>query len=256
MKKALSILGVLMLAQLMFVGLVHVLITVQGKKSPETLESLHAMPVIGGYFFPAAADPEDLTPDQVRDLKSVRRLRESLELYDLPQGFSREEMEKLAHDLADARTENAQMRQDLDQQREALATERREVASERKRLETLATELTTQAGSLQARLEELSHRENRLEEAEEKNLRAVRATYEKMQPAKAAEILGGMDIDLVARILAGMSDRNSARILQEFEASPDPEAGGPSKAVEITKRMMAITPGAADKGTGGSRGGG
>ena len=114
--------------------------------------------------------------------------------------------------------------------------------------------MTTQAESLQAGLEELSHRENRLAQAETKNLRTVRATYEKMQPAKAAEILGGMEIDLVARILAGMSDRTSARILQEFEAAP--EGGGTSKAVQITKRMMAITSGVADKNKAGSRAGG
>ena len=254
MKKVLFTLGVLMLAQLMFVGLVHVLINVQGKNSPETLESLHAMPVIGGYFFPPSVDREELTADQVRDLKAVRNLRESLQLYELPAGFSREEMEKLSHDLASARTANDQLRIALDAQHEALAAERREEATERKRLETLATELTPQAESLQAGLEELSHRENRLAQAETKNLRTVRATYEKMQPAKEADILGGMEIDLVARILAGMSDRTSARILQEFEAAP--EGGGTSKAVQITKRMMAITSGAADKNKGGSRAGG
>ncbi len=247
MKKALMVLGVLMLAQLVFVGLVHVLIRVQGKDSPETMESLHGMPLIGGFFIPPKVVEEELDPEQVRDAETVHRLRESLELYELPEGFSREELEGLAHDLASARTESQQQRLDMNQERVALDAEKREATAERQRLEQLAVELTSQAESLQAALDEVTQRENRLEDAQRKNLGIVRATYEKMEPIKAAEILAAMDEDLVARILSGMSERNSARILQEFDVGD----GGSSKAVGITKRMMLITSGTADKSTGG-----
>ena len=219
MRKVLLALGVLMFAQLVFVGLVHVLIRVQGKDSPETMDSLHGMPVIGGFFMPPAEVTEDLTPEDARDVESVRLLRESLELYQLPEGFSREEMESLAHDLASARTASEQQRLELDRRGEALEAEIGEAEQERKRLEQFAAELTTQAESLQAALDEVTQRENRLDDAQRKNLGIVRATYEKMEPARAAEILAGMDEDLVARILSGMSERNSASILQEFDQS-------------------------------------
>lgn len=256
MKKLLSILGVLMLAQLIFVGMVHVLIRTQGKDSPETLTALHAMPVIGGFFMPPPPDPDELTPEQIRDLKAVRRLRESLELYDLPHGFSREEMEKLTHELASARTESEQLRMDHERRVKEFEAERREVEAERARLTELAEALGKETESLQARRSELAQRENLLEAQEETNLKVIRATYEKMDPGAAKDILDQMEVDLVAKILAGMSERNSARILQEFgRGTGTGEGGGKAKAVEITKRMMALTSDTADKCQGSRAGG-
>jgi len=258
MKKTLLILGIIMLSQLIFVAMVHVLVWVQGKDSPETQAALNGMPVIGGFFAPPSVDPDHLTGEQARDLMAVRRLRESLELYDLPRGFSREEMEKLTHELADARTESEQLRLELERKAEELEADRREVAAERERLTEMANSLGKEAESLQARRAELAQRENLLEGEEEENLKVIRATYEKMEPVAAQKILDGMDVDLVAKILAGMSERNSARILQAFGddvAGPDGPRGGKAKAVEITKRMMALTAGAADKGQGPGAGG-
>ncbi|MAG55203.1 MAG: hypothetical protein CMJ83_02825 [Planctomycetes bacterium] len=254
MKKVFCVFGVVFMAQLIFVGLVHVLIRVQGKNSAETMESLHAMPVVGGFFFPPEGE-EELSKADAADLKSKLLLRESLELWDLPTGMTAKELEALAHELADGRTAVEQERLDMQKKKDAVDSERRELENWREDLKTVGAKLEKEAYSLEARREELDQQQVLVLRSEEKNLKILRATFEKMSPQKAAIIFKRMiegekpdaqspdaanpaaqlvppDVDSVAKILKGMSERNSAKILQELD---------PNQAVQVTKRMQAIT---------------
>jgi hypothetical protein len=244
MSKIFTVLGVAFLALLVFVGLVHGLIRLQGKDSEETLVALHRMPVIGGFFFPPALDA-DMKEDEIRELMAQRRLRENLELYDLPEGFSREALEGITHEMADVMQGNLTLRLELTREKEAVAVEWVELKAERASLQELAQKLLAQAEELQARQDELSQKANILADSEEKNLQVLRAIFEKMESGAAAAILMGYaDLDDVAKILAGMGERQSAKVLQSLQELPgDPTTGraGATTAVDIVRRIQALT---------------
>ena len=197
------------------------------------------MPVIGGFFFPPEEEKK-LDPEQLRDFEVKTTLREKLELYELPKGFTLEELEALAHELADARTANEQTRLQLSKKDEEMGGHRRELQAWDEELDRISKELEAAASALQARRDELDQQRNLLASSQEQNLRIIRATFEKMSdPKKAAGILEEMmgadgkgDVDMVAKILAGMSERISARVLQEMETP---------NAVLVTRRIHAIS---------------
>jgi len=64
MRKVLGFMGVAFLAQIIFVGMIHFLLAIQGTGNPETLRSLSEMPVIGGFFFPPPVVEEPLDPEE------------------------------------------------------------------------------------------------------------------------------------------------------------------------------------------------
>ncbi len=234
MKKVLGALGILMLAQVLFVGLVHVFLRAQGKDSPETLEALHAMPVVGGFFFPPPPEEPPLTTEERREMRARRQLEESRGFFELPPGFTRERMEELFRTVADARARYEARLQEMEEEKAGLETMRAEFLTEQQRLESRAAELTSQARNLQAGREELDLRSNRLEAAELQNLKASMAIYEQMPADGAAAVLRDLnDVDTVAKLLKQMSPRKSGKILAAMETP---------LAVQVTRRMQAITP--------------
>ena len=81
MKTLLSVVGLLTLAQWVFIGLLHVFLTVQDKRSPETLNRLHDVPVIGGYFPEVHVPTEDPEVENREYATDVRqRIREAKKL--------------------------------------------------------------------------------------------------------------------------------------------------------------------------------
>lgn len=232
MSKALSAMGILMLALLVFVGLVHVFLKVQHKDTPETLGALNAMPVIGGFFSaPPPVEPE-MTAEEKRERQARQDLLDSREFFALPEGFDRDALDEVVGSMKDALESYEQGRLEVEKEKEALAKVRAEVESQRQALEEAAAALAAKAKDLEAGREELELRANRLQSEEMKNLKANASIFEQMAPAAAAAILKDIDLDTGAKILKMMSPRKSGKILGEMK---------PTLAVDLTRRLQAIT---------------
>jgi flagellar motility protein MotE (MotC chaperone) len=233
MNKLLQAFGVLMLAQLLFVGLVHVFLKVQDKDTAESRTALHKVPVLGGFFPAPEVKPPELSPEEARERRAREALLDSREFFPLPAGMEAAELERMLNDVKDARTRYEQGLLDVESQRTNLARLRSELETEKDALVSLGGKLEEEAKNLQAGREELDLAANRVEAQELKNLKAAAVLYEQMEPSGAAAILGSLGPDTAAKVLAQMVPRKSGRIL---EALPIP------RATEIARRMQALQP--------------
>ena len=234
MGKVLNILGILFVAQIVFVGLIHVFLMVQGKNSPETMGSLHSLPMIGGFFFPPDAGKEKkLTPEDKRRKEAREALEDGEAFFPLPEGFDRKELSDFFVSLKEARAGYAEQKQKLAIEREALVTANSAVEAQREELLKGASELEERARNLEAQMSEVEARRNRIKQSEIKNLKAIAVIYEKISdPQQAAEKLQMLeDDDLVAKILFQMSSRASSKVLAALDTP---------RAVAVTRRMQAL----------------
>ena len=232
MNRVFTVLGAIFLAQLMFVGMVHVFLRVQGKDSPETMEALHGLPVVGGFFPQSAPVEPSLSPEEAAKREARLALIETTDFFPLPPSYDREEIEALCRAARDAQTRHEQALLDLQRERESLKAATSEYETEQTGLMSAAAELEDRARDLQAGMEELTERSNRLDQDKIANLRSISEMYENMPPDSAAKQLTELDVDLTARILHMMSQRKSGKILAVMEV---PEA------VAVTRRIQAIT---------------
>lgn len=242
MNKILQVCGVLMLAQLLFVGLVHVFLKVQDKDTAESRSALHKVPVLGGFFPAPEVKAPELSPEEARERRAREALLDSREFFPLPAGMESAELERMLNDVKDARTRYEQGLLDVEKQRTDAARMRAELETEKDAMVALGGKLEEQAKNLQAGREELDLAANRVAAQELKNLKAAAVLYEQMEPSAAAAILGSLGPDTAAKVLAQMVPRKSGRIL---EALPIP------RATEIARRMQAILPPAPEPTAGG-----
>lgn len=233
LNKALKVLGVIMIAQLLFVGLVHVFLKVQGKDTDESYGALHRVPVLGGFFPEQEVKPVPLSPEEQRERRAREKLLESREFFPLPAGMEPAELEQMLRDVKDSRTRYEHGLLDVEKQRTDLARMKTELETEKDSLVALGSQLEEKAKDLQAGREELEFSTNRIAAQEMKNLKAAAVLYEQMEPAAAGAILGSLGPDIAAKILAQMSPRKSGKLL---EVLPTP------RATEIARRMQAIAP--------------
>jgi flagellar motility protein MotE (MotC chaperone) len=120
---------------------------------------------------------------------------------------------------------------DLQAQQEATDKARRDVAAELKKI-------PAEVGRLDALAADLKKQQVEFEASERKNIEKIAAMYDAMTPEAAAPTLKQMadsgKIDMAAKILALMKERNAARVL---EAMNDPML-----ALQVLERMKNFRP--------------
>ena len=98
MKVFISVVGLLTLAQWIFVGLLYGFLHAQEKTTPETMTKLHDFPVIGGYFPKVKIQtPEEKERKYGDDLRE--RLVDARRQWSLPPSYSEEEFIALLNDM-------------------------------------------------------------------------------------------------------------------------------------------------------------
>lgn len=247
MKNFAAAIGILTIAQWVFVGLLHVFLGVQHKKSPETLNRLHDVPVIGGYFRPVQPENpiEKLSAEAAeRNLRIV----EAKEIFDLPEAFDLKDLEAMAEEIRSRKSELSKTRIDLDEKSLSLSElekeiERREtlVAANQVDLEKKANEINSKMVELEA---ERRRQSNQASEAESVVLKKLAKIYGEIEPTKAAELLHPADdIDgpkmsadekalAAAKILAYMEPERSAKVLEVMNTVD---------AVRVGEKMKSLT---------------
>jgi len=229
MKKILPALGVLLLAQLVFVGLIHVFLLVQGKNSPETLATLSRLPVIGGFF----PEPEEVEPaptaGDIQDEDMKRFLAEGDELFRLPKEIPRETVNEVLEAARSSRKRYEDLAAELQSELEALEIQKAQVLADRNALTQRIETLASSEQELEARWKELEARQRIVEAEEEKSYLRLGEIYARMSPDKAALVLKGMVPEEAARILAGIEPRNQGKIFDAMEIPVQ---------VEIQKHML------------------
>jgi len=228
MKTIISIIGILTLAQWVFVLMLHVFLTVQDKRSPETLNRLHDLPVVGGYF-PSVEEPEpgDEDIDESRALRS--RILDAEQLIELPKGLTADEVRDLYTKISEQRkrlnrieSELAGRREALDEMTRDLDRREQELLDKQSRLEARARELTKQNAELIGLQKSLGRR---LDAVEAANLKKIAKIYDDIEPEKVVSFLtatGSADEDpklrearaeKAARILALMSPKKASLVM-------------------------------------------
>ncbi len=218
MSKALIIAGALAAALLVFLGSLTVVVNTRGGLPAESPVS--AAPVLGRLFrTQPVSDPEDeLDPED--------------EAVDLPAGrqapflsFGPEaRLHQLAQELTVKKTEYDARLRTLERRERELQAWEQQVKRER---DELRDNFRRQREELAGLREELVRRQAELEQlqiqfrsAEEANLRKTAEIYGRMDPERAADILGEMYADgkqeTVVKIIYLMQDRSAAQTLAAF----------------------------------------
>jgi flagellar motility protein MotE (MotC chaperone) len=230
-RRALTGLGCLTAAFLVFVGLLHAVLIARGRHTPETLGAFHDWPVLGGFFPKHAEAADQPTPAQQREAAASEWLADSRNEFKLPPPFTASEIESLVRELKDSRA-----RADADRQRyeaELLDLERmrREIEANREALNDTADALETRARELIAARDELDRERTFVREEETRNFKTLAAMYESMPAEDAAAKLEGLEDDVVAKVVGRMSERKAGRILAAMSTP---------RAVAITKKLQAV----------------
>ncbi len=189
MKKFLTILGLLTLAQWVFVGLLYGFLEVQGTNSPETMAKLHDRPLVGG-FFPAVTlktkeDKERAYGDEVR-----LKVLEAKEYYKLPESVNHEELKELLVFLRAKKDELAERERQLEDQTievrnliDELDTREKKLGEERSQLEMVAAEV--KLAKAEKKTEERNLAKKQANRARVNNKQMAK-WFNEMEPAEAA----------------------------------------------------------------------
>lgn len=249
MKTFAAVIGTLTLAQWVFIGLLHGFLTVQKKRSPETLERLHNIPVVGGYFLPPK---EDKKVDELNEEEAKRNVRlvEAREVFNLPPAFDMNELKSLTDDIRARKDQLATARADLDERETRIGdlekeVERREkkVAEDQEKLEARSQEVSRKQSEVDRQSQFATEEKAVTEAAAYKKIAKV---YAEIDPVKAAEFLmkdtGKADADGQAPS-ADDRARNAALLLTYMDADKSAkiiEAMDSVQAVKITEKMREI----------------
>lgn len=222
MKKILSILGVAFLAQLIFVGMIHVLLLVQGQRDGETMRSLNEMPLIGGFFLAPPASEAPLDPELEEERRMRVRLDEARRFYPSPTTIANDELNALRDELASERERYRQRQAELEQREETLKRSEEEAKTEWTRVQEAMTTLQARADGLESKRSELELRLIRISEDERDNLKRFVGMLGNMEPQAAAQLIEGtgegedqrgLDVSFAAKIMIQLEQRQAAKIM-------------------------------------------
>ena len=231
MRTILTVIGVLTVAQWVFIGLLHMFLTVQDKRSPETLSKLHDVPVIGGYFPAVKLETEEDQEQKYADRMTLR-LIESKKYYDLPRAFDEEEITTLVTDIKNRKEELARAKT-RSEEREIQITalvedlERREekIIEDQAQLDELARKVELERDELELQLDGFRAQRDEIEAA---NLKKIAKWLNNVTPEKARGILlEGLDgatpaerearyLD-AAKVLNVMDEEAVAKIIETMD---------------------------------------
>lgn len=232
MRTILTVIGVLTVAQWIFIGLLHMFLTIQDKRSPETLSKLHDVPVIGGYFPDVKMETKEDQEQKYADRMTLR-LIESKKYYDLPRAFDEDEITALLAEIKGRKEELTRARS-LSEEREIqiasmvedLDRREKEVNEAQANLDELAAALDTQQREMEFELSSL--REKR-DEVEATNLKKIAKWLNGVKPPEKARdfLLTGTDSDTpmlreeryldAAKVLSVMDEEAVSKIIEVMD---------------------------------------
>jgi flagellar motility protein MotE (MotC chaperone) len=233
MGRVFQVFGGALVALLVFVGLLHGVLLVRHRYTPEALGAFHEWPVIGGFFPKQAVKEAAETPDERREREAATWLRDARNDLDLPPGFSTEQLETLVRELKDARSQADAAKTRYDAERADLERLKKEVEADKQAIHAAADEIDKRVKGLAAERDELFRLRTHVKDDEKRNFTTVAKMYEAMPPEDAAKRLDELDDETAAKLVAQMSDRRAGRILAAMQTP---------RAVLITKRLQALSP--------------
>ncbi len=152
MKGFIGIIGLLTIAQWLFIGLLYGFLEGQNKNSPETMAKLHDFPVIGGYFpkvtLQTKEEKERSYGDKLREMTVDARLQ-----WNLPASFNEEEFAKLMEEFKD--------------RGDRLKSESRKIEKLKLEVRTMVDEINRREKMVLSQTHKLTQRENQLIKSEE-----------------------------------------------------------------------------------------
>lgn len=252
MNRFFHVLGLLFLALLLFVGLIHVFLAVQGKDSPKTIETLHDVPVIGGFFWNLEPADEEIPPAGQQQDDVEAHIAPGDEIYDFPREYPRENVEAVVAAAKEERETYERLRAEVEQERDALLVLERDLEERYEELRARIRRVQEKADALVARELELQVRERLLKGSNRKAVKAMAASLEAMSEAQAAEALkemmgrAGGGKELAAIVLMSITERKRGKILDAMAK------GDAVDLMEVFRRLNS-TPAAGDSDTGSDR---
>lgn len=143
-----------------------------------------------------------------------------------------------ADELEFSSVEERRLHATMKQEREYIFEEKKELALREKELKTLEDAVDKKLAEIDNKLEDLQRSKQQLtgllseKSAEEvKKIKNLSKIYEKMDPAKAALVLSGLEQQLAADLLANMKVKSAAKILDSLNKP---------QATEISKTFSTI----------------
>ncbi|MCB9834131.1 MAG: hypothetical protein H6807_16840 [Planctomycetes bacterium] len=243
MKGFVNVIGLLTLAQWVFVGLLYGFIHYQEKDSPETLAKLHDMPVVGGYFPKVTLVTQAEKDREYGDELRARRL-EAQRIFNLPKSWSVEEFEELSQKLAargeeltkhereleQRQAEIQQMMDEISRREDALVGEQdkldKKAAEVLKDREALTAATSNMQGKIDAYESQAYKRIAKLlagidpKGAQERLMSAPEGETTKERNARfdeAAKILTFMDVEQAGQIINSMEPPDAALVLERMK---------------------------------------
>ena len=139
--------------------------------------------------------------------------------------------------------------QDLEKEKERMQIAQRALKKDIDTLNTLRVDLAASVASLKSERDALLKARTEIEQAEKTSLMAIAAAYDKMDPARAGEILKTMaqgriqdgvpakkvNADDAVKILHFMQERTKAKVLAELAGTD------PSLAATLSQRLKQVT---------------
>jgi flagellar motility protein MotE (MotC chaperone) len=231
MARTFQFLGIAMAAYLGFVGLLHGVLAARGRYTKESLGAFHDWPLIGGFFpkAPPAAPP--VSPAERREQRAIDWLADSRNEFRLPAPFTTEDVEALVRELKDARTAADAARALHEAGLTDVARVRKDLDAQQQALNATADVLEQKSRELAASRDELDHYRTYVRTEEIRNTKTLADMYGAMPAEDAATKLGELDDDVVAKVIARMSERKAGRILAAMDTP---------RAVAITKKLQAL----------------
>ncbi len=221
MKTFLSMIGILTLAQWLFIGLLHVFLVAQDKRSPETLNKLHDMPVVGGYF-PAVPMPTPEDEQREAAEKNLLQILEAKKYFELPAAFDAEELSELIQQIRSQKDDLETQAQEIAQRREEIQQLAEDYDRREKELLARQSALEKRASSLQKTEEELALKRSIVEDSadaiETTNLKKVATWMNGLPPEKAAELIVPDSVRGEGAEARRMRYRDAAKLLSLMDA--------------------------------------
>ncbi len=230
MKSFMGAIGMLTIAQWLFVGLLYVFLQVQNKTTPETMTKLHDFPVIGGYFpkvkVPTEKEKERTYGDELRE-----RIVDARRQWNLPPSYKDEEFIAL---MTEIKTRG-----------EKLKEESRKLEKRKLQIRSMEEEMNRREKVVIARFEKLAQAEQklalvrnevnlskkgqdlRLARQEKEHNKKIARWLNSMSPEAAAERLTAAPENetpeeaqaryrQAARLLALLDDEQAAKVLESI----------------------------------------